>query len=107
MFIHIVMLKLRSGFLNPGTIEQIENLYDEIKIQTPGIEEVHTYTNCFEREENYDLLIKLYLNNMNVLPEYMSSSKHMQFIALVEPYMISKAIIDYDNERNESYEECS
>ena len=94
--LHYLLLKLKDGtdigkFAEEAN-KRLESFFDSDIL----IDDVKIIRNAADRDENMDLLIVLRMAGQDVLPEYLKSSVHKDFIAWAGPQVAQKITFDLE-----------
>lgn len=91
---HFVLIKLKEGELGPEVVKRAKELLSRCIGAIDGFEAVEAYTNCFPREENYDLMLEMRMKSDSTLREYLPHRLHKEFIEYIAPKTASKITFD-------------
>ena len=90
---HCILVKFIKDYDWKAELSNIKNIFDGIKID--GVRGVEYITNCIDRENRYDLLIRIDMKK-EVLPQYDACPNHHDWKDGYSKYIDKKAIFDYE-----------
>ena len=95
---HIVMFRFEPGFVTEDYLRYTAEQFDRLVQAVPGLLASRVSRNCIAREGNYDLHVRLTLENETVLPAYLAHPLHQQFAASHAHALLGRASIDFVEE---------
>lgn len=91
---HYVMLRLEPGFVTDEYFAYTEDIFNRLLEAQEDILSVSVHRNCVAREGNYDLMIRLELENEAALPRYLAHPLHQEFARSNGDVLLSRASFD-------------
>lgn len=91
---HCIIVKFKKDIKKPSR-EEIRELFAHT-LEIAGVYAVNDYANCIFRDNRYDLLIEMEMED-TALPEYDDSVWHKEWKAKYGQYIEEKTIIDLEN----------
>lgn len=90
---HCILVKFKKEYNWKSELDNIKRIFNSIDIE--GVNFVEYITNCIDRENRYDLLIRIDMER-SALPLYDSSSNHHEWKDTYSENIEKKAIFDYE-----------
>lgn len=90
---HCILVKFNKDFDLRSELENIKSIFDSIDIE--GVFKVEYIQNCVDRENRYDLLIRINMDK-NSLDKYDASKAHHIWKENYAKFIEKKAIFDYE-----------
>lgn len=90
---HCILVKFIKGYNYLNELDNIKQLFNSIKIK--GLNFVEYKTNCINRDNRYDLLIRIDITK-DALSIYDDCKEHHQWKDIYSKYIEKKAIFDYE-----------
>lgn len=91
---HCILVKFKEKDDTTNCLDDIKNIFNEA-LSINGIYRVDYYLNCIDRENRYDLLIKIDMDE-EALEEYDRSNAHKLWKEKYGPKLQNKAIFDFN-----------
>ena len=92
---HCILVKWNKSVNDKNRIaEEVQNLFNNL-LKLNGIHEVKIIKNVVDRENRYDLLIRIDLEK-EILPVYDESETHHDWKKKYGKFVENKAIFDYE-----------
>lgn len=94
---HCILVKFNPDVTpeqKQAMVPQVRTLFEQT-LQISGISAVDLFTNCIDRENRYDWMIRLTMTP-EALPEYDASIWHHQWKETYGSLIAKKAIFDYE-----------
>ena len=92
---HCIIVKFKSGVDYKNMLNDIKTLFDNCK-SIDGIDCVRVLNNCVDRDNRYDIMIELTMNNI-ALEAYDKSEWHHMWKEKYGELIEKKAIFDYED----------
>lgn len=90
---HCILVKFICGFDWKNELDRIKSIFDSINID--GVNGTQYIINCVDRENRYDLLIRIDMEK-EALEKYDLSDNHHVWKDTFSKYIDKKAIFDYE-----------
>lgn len=91
---HCILAKFYKDYDWKKDLEKIKSIFDEL---IPlGVTKVEYITNCIDRENRFDLLIRITMDK-EFLSIYDKSAPHLKWINTYAKNVEKKAIFDYED----------
>ncbi len=90
---HCIIVKFLKDYDWKSELPNIQRIFDGIKID--GVNKVEYITNCIDRENRYDLLIRVDMKK-EALPLYDACDNHHEWKETYSKFIDKKAIFDYE-----------
>lgn len=90
---HCILVKFIKSFDWQSELSKIATIFDSININ--GVHKTEYLVNCIDRENRYDLLIRIDMEK-EALEKYDMSENHHIWKELYSKYIEKKAIFDYE-----------
>lgn len=90
---HCILVKFIKSFDWQGELSKIATIFDSININ--GVHKTEYLVNCIDRENRYDLLIRIDMEK-EALEKYDMSENHHIWKESYSKYIEKKAIFDYE-----------
>ena len=90
---HCILVKFIKEFDWKAELPNIKSIFDGINVD--GVEGVEYILNCIDRENRYDLLIRIDMKK-EALPLYDACPNHHEWKDTYSQYIDKKAIFDYE-----------
>ncbi|MBE5763622.1 MAG: hypothetical protein E7338_05310 [Clostridiales bacterium] len=90
---HCILVKFNKDYDWKTELPNIKKIFDGIKLD--GVNKVEYITNCIDRENRYDLLIRIDLKK-EALSLYDACPNHHEWKDTYSQYIDKKAIFDYE-----------
>lgn len=90
---HCVLVKFIKSFDWQSELSKIATIFDSININ--GVHKTEYLVNCIDRENRYDLLIRIDMEK-EALEKYDMSENHHIWKESYSKYIEKKAIFDYE-----------
>ena len=90
---HCILVKFIKDYDSKAELPNIKIIFDGIKID--GVKGVEYITNCVDRENRYDLLIKIDMKK-EALDLYDKCPNHHEWKDTYSAFIDKKAIFDYE-----------
>ncbi|MBQ9828082.1 MAG: Dabb family protein [Lachnospiraceae bacterium] len=94
--LHYLLLKLKDDVDIDNFIKESRNRLERFLDSDILIDDVKIIRNAADRAENMDLLIILRMADAGVLPVYLESAEHKDFISFAGPMVASKITFDLE-----------
>lgn len=94
---HYVLLKFKKGYFNPQILKRTKDVYQRIRQEVKGVIHTEVHQNCFVQENNFDLMMKIVVDNEQSLKDYIQSDIHQEYIRLTNDYVVGRAAIDCES----------
>ena len=91
---HFVLVKRKEGESCPEIKQRAHELLSRCVGEIDGFEAAEVHVNCFEREQNYDLMLEMRMKNDQTLRKYLPHRLHQEFIDYLSPKTVSKVTFD-------------
>ena len=91
---HFVLVKLNNGESCVEIQPRAKELLSRCVGVIDGFEAAEVHINCFEREQNYDLMLEMQMKNDQTLKEYLPHRLHKEFVEYLAPKAASKVTFD-------------
>ena len=91
---HYLLLKLKEPQTLSAFMQEARPRLERFLSSDVGITGVKLVPNAADREENMDLLIILEMREVSVLPRYLASGIHHDFISWAGPQVAQKITFD-------------
>ncbi len=92
--IHVVLLKFKENCLNENFILEARKLYKDLE-QLDYVISANLFENCVERDSNYDIMLKIQLDNKDFLQKYLDHELHTIFLNYIKENIVGKVTFDY------------
>ena len=92
--IHYVLIKLKEGEPVPEIVPRAKELLSRCVGEIEGFESVEVYPNCFQREQNYDIMLEMRMKNSDTMREYLPHRLHREFVEYLAPKAADKVTFD-------------
>ncbi len=90
---HCILVKFIKSFDWQSELSKIATIFDSININ--GVHKTEYLVNCIDRENRYDLLIRIDMEK-EALEKYDMSENHHIWKETYSKYIEKKAIFDYE-----------
>ena len=90
---HCILVKFKKDFDLKNELPNIKEIFDTIVV--PGVNFVEYITNCIDRENRYDLLIRIDMDK-EALSKYDECENHHRWKEEYKDHIEKKAIFDYE-----------
>ncbi len=90
---HCILVKFQKDFDWQAKLDDIKRIFDSIKID--GVNGVEYLTNCIDRENRYNLLIRIDMKK-EALSLYDQCPNHHEWKDTYSQFIEKKAIFDYE-----------
>ena len=90
---HCILVKFIKSFNWQSELSKIATIFDSININ--GVHKTEYLVNCIDRENRYDLLIRIDMEK-EALEKYDMSENHHIWKESYSKYIEKKAIFDYE-----------
>ena len=90
---HCILVKFNKDYDWKTELPNIKRIFDSIDVK--GVYFVDYITNCIDRENRYDLLIRIDMDKES-LTEYDSCQNHHEWKETYSSHIDKKAIFDYE-----------
>lgn len=92
---HYVLFKFEEGYMNQNLLRNAEDTFQTLESQLPEeIQKVNIFTNCVDRDTNYDLMIAMDLRNTDSLEKYLTHPIHKGLVKEWLPHIERRASFD-------------
>lgn len=91
---HCILVKFKKEFFLDENIENIKSIFNSINIE--GVNYVEFIKNCIDRENRYDLLIRITMEK-EALSLYDTCLPHHRWKEEYSSFIDKKAIFDYED----------
>ncbi len=92
MFEHILLLKLE----NSKNFDLLKKGFEELKIAIKQIVDLEFKVNCYKRETNFDVFVKITFKRKSDFENYLVNEHHVEFVEnYVDKLVDKKVAIDY------------
>lgn len=77
--IHYALMKFHPGAYTDEIRKLTKETFDELPKLVPAILSAQTFENCYERDSNADLMIRVEVDAPEHLPDYLNHPLHVHF----------------------------
>ena len=93
--IHYVLLKFKPGTWTEEIRALADTTFRQLEQEVPSIISAKIYENCYERESNADVMIRLKIDSPEHLTEYLRHPLHVRFAEITTP-LRSQPVVSFD-----------
>ena len=90
---HCILVKFNKDYDWKSELNNIQRIFDGIKVD--GVNYVEYITNCIDRENRFDLLIRIDMKK-DALEAYDACENHHEWKETYSEFIDRKAIFDYE-----------
>lgn len=92
---HYIIVKFKEGINKEVLLDPITKIFQET-LKIDGVKKVNIYPSCSQRENRYDLMIKMEVTKKG-LENYDVSSLHKEWKEKYGSYILNKTIFDCED----------
>ena len=90
---HCILVKFKKNFCLKDNMDDIKSIFDSLNFD--GLNKIDYFFNCINRENRFDLLIRINMKKES-LDSYDQSFSHKLWKEKYSQYIDKKAIFDYE-----------
>ena len=83
--VHYALMKFHPGAYTDEIRALTKSTFEELPKVVPAIIKAETFENCYERDSNADLMIRVEVDEPAHLPDYLNHPLHVHFAQVTTP----------------------